>query len=117
MIYLTKASCYYVDLKMHSWKRSNAENGFVKKGRRILQTSRKIDKILDKTFDLFLLSSTCNKLHNTEGSCKALPFSKYKITYKEATFILRSLQNHLSNAFMLSLRKVTKTIEWPASVG
>ena len=28
MIYLTKASCYYVHLNMHSWKWSNAENGF-----------------------------------------------------------------------------------------
>ena len=41
-----------------------------------LMTLRKIDKMRDKTFDLLLLSSTCNKLRNTEGLCKALPFSK-----------------------------------------
>ena len=34
----------------------------------------KTDKMLDKTSDL-LLSSTFNKLHNTEGSCKTMPFS------------------------------------------
>ena len=28
MIYLTKASCYYLHLNMHSWKWSNAESGF-----------------------------------------------------------------------------------------
>ena len=41
-----------------------------------LMTPREIYKMRDKTFDLLLLSSTCNKLRNTEGSCKALPFSK-----------------------------------------
>ena len=80
MTYLTKASCYYVDLNMHSWIWSNAENGFVNKGEEYcihaLMTARKIDKMRDKTFDLLLLSSTCNKLHNTDGSCKALPFFK-----------------------------------------
>ena len=80
MIYLTKASCYYVDLNMHSWKWSNAENGFVKKGEEYcfhaLMNSREIDKMCEETFDLLLLSSTCNKFRNTEGSCKALPFSK-----------------------------------------
>ena len=41
-----------------------------------LMSSRKIDKMRDETFDLLLLSSTCNKLRNTEGLCKALSFSK-----------------------------------------
>ena len=81
MIYLKKSSCYYVDLNMQSWKWSNAEKGFVKIGRRILHSwsndSIKIDKIRDETFDLLLLSSTCNKFPNTEGSCKALPSPGY----------------------------------------
>ena len=51
-------------------------------------TPRKIDKMRDKTFDLLLLSSTCNKLRNTESSCKAMPFYKIWNKYKEATCIL-----------------------------
>ena len=35
---LTKNSCYYVDLNMHSWNWSNAKNGFVKKGRSVLHS-------------------------------------------------------------------------------
>ena len=73
-------------------------------------TLRKIDKMRDKTFDLLLLSSTCNKLRNTEGSCKARLSPRYKTTYKEEICILRSLWNHLSKVFMLPLRKVTKTL-------
>ena len=41
-----------------------------------LMTWTKIDKMGEETFDLLRLSSTCNKLPNTEGSCKALPFSR-----------------------------------------
>ena len=73
-------------------------------------TARKIDKMRDKTSDLLLLSSTCNKMHNTEAHVRPCLSPRYKITYKEATCILRFLWNHLLKAFMLPLRKVTKTI-------
>ena len=39
-----------------------------------LMTSRKTDKMIDKTSDLLLLRSAFNKLLNTEGSCKAVHF-------------------------------------------
>ena len=58
-----------------------------------LMTSMKIDKMRDETFDLLLLSSSCNKLPDTEGCTRPCLSPGYKITYKEAILILRSLWN------------------------
>ena len=39
-----------------------------------LMTSKKTDKMLEKTSDLLLLRSAVNKLRYTEGSCKVVHF-------------------------------------------
>ena len=76
MIYLTKASCYGVDLNMHKCR--NAENGY-EKGQNYciyaVMISRRTDTKLDKISDLLLLCSRFNKLHKTGSSRKTPPFS------------------------------------------
>ena len=43
-----------------------------------VMTSRKTDKMLDKTSDLLLFRSAFNKWRYTEGSCKACISGTYK---------------------------------------
>ena len=61
---------------------------------RALMTSRKTDKMLDKTSDILLLRSAFNKLRYTEGRGPAF-LEHIKMTDKEATCILLSSKRHL----------------------